>query len=93
MRNRHFDLLEVLEAHPGLLGIGIDEDTAIVVQGNRFEVIGQRYVAIYDNSRVLPNGGGFYFLQPGDRYDLSTREPMRLELGGRAFATTVKKRP
>ena len=75
VRNRHFDLLEITAAKPELLGIGIDEDTAIVVRGNGFEVIGQGYVAIYDNTRVLPNGGGFYFLMPGDRYSLETREP------------------
>ena len=92
VRNRHFDLMEVIAARPELLGIGIDEDTAIVVRGNRFEVIGQGYVAIYDNTRTLPNAGGFYFLQPGDRYDLETREPARLELGGGAFATTVRKK-
>ena len=92
VRNRHFDLLEILEARPELLGIGIDEDTAIVVRGNGFEVIGQGYVAIYDNTRVLPNGGGFYFLMPGDRYNLETREPMRLQLGDGAFTTTVKKK-
>ncbi len=92
VRNRHFDLLEIIEARPELLGIGIDEDTAIVVRGAGFEVIGQRYVAIYDNTRELPNGGSFYFLQPGDRYDLETREPLRREFGGGAFATTVKKK-
>ena len=92
VRNRHFDLLEVIGKRPELLGIGIDEDTAIVVRRNRFEVIGQGYVAIYDNTRTLPNGGTFYFLQPGDRYDLETREALRLELGGGAFATTVRKK-
>ncbi len=92
VRNRHFDLLEIIEARPRLLGIGIDENTAIVVRGNRFEVIGSGYVAIYDNTRVLPNGGGFYFLMPGDRYDLGTREPSRRQFGGDAFGTTVRKR-
>lgn len=92
VRNRHFDLLEIIEARPDLLGIGIDEDTAIVVRGGGFEVIGQRYVAIYDNTRTLPNGGSFYFLMPGDRYDLETREPLRREFGGGAFTTTVRKK-
>jgi cyanophycinase len=32
--NRQFDMLEVIDAHPQLLGIGLDEDTAIVVQGD-----------------------------------------------------------
>ena len=76
-RNRHFDLLEVIEAHPGLLGIGLDENTAIVVRGDWFEVIGKGYVAIYDSAKVVGSGGGFYFLAPGDRYDLSTRQPSR----------------
>ena len=76
-RNRQFDLIEVIRARPGLLGIGIDEDTAIVVQGDRFEVIGGSYVAIYDHERVLDSGGLFYLLSPGDAYDLATREAYR----------------
>jgi len=76
-RNRHFDLLEVVQAYPELLGIGIDEDTAIVVRGDRFDVIGQGYVAIYDSSRHIPPEGGFYFLAPGDQFNLKTREASR----------------
>jgi len=48
VRNRQFDLIEILNAHPELLGIGLDENTAIVVQGDEFEVIGKSFVAIYD---------------------------------------------
>lgn len=76
-RNRHFDLIEVIEAHPDLLGIGLDEDTAIVVEGDRFEVIGQSYAVIYDNQRQITPNGRFYFLAPGDRYDMATREAWR----------------
>lgn len=76
-RNRQFDLLEVVRASPDLLGIGIDEDTAIVVRGDAFEVIGRSYVAIYDHERRLDSGGLFYFLSPGDTYDLATREASR----------------
>ncbi len=76
-RNRQFDLIEIIEAHPNLLGIGIDENTAIVVTGDDFEVIGQSYVAIYDYERQLDSGGKFYFLAPGDRYDLAAREAFR----------------
>ena len=32
-RNRQFDMLEVIDKHPELLGIGLDENTAIVVAG------------------------------------------------------------
>ena len=77
-RNRHFDLLEIIEARPDLLGIGLDEDTAIVVKGDEFEVIGQSYVAIYDHDKMLDSGGRFYFLAPGDRFNVKTREALRL---------------
>jgi len=77
-RNRHFDLLEVMEAHPQLLGIGLDENTALIVQGDDAEVIGQSYVLIYDRGAAVgDHGGPFYFLAPGDRFDLATREPSR----------------
>ena len=77
MRNRQFDLIEVIKARPELLGIGIDENTAIVVQGDRFEVIGQGYVAIYDIQKTIPPNGLFYLLAPGDRFDLRSREASR----------------
>ena len=76
-RNRHFDLLEIVDAHPELLGIGIDEDTAIVVQGDSFEVIGRSYVGIYDTTHVLNPAGRFYLLMPGDRFDLANRAATR----------------
>lgn len=76
-RNRHFDLLEVIDAHPELLGIGLDEDTGIVVQGDRFEVIGSSYVLIYDRNTETSGGGSFYFLAPGDEFDLAERRAMR----------------
>ena len=45
-RNRHFDLIEVIEKFPHLLGVGLDADTGIVVRGDEFEVIGKHRVAI-----------------------------------------------
>lgn len=76
-RNREFDLIPVIEAHPELLGIGLDENTAIVVQGDRFRVIGGSYVAIYDHDATLDSGGRFYFLAPGDVFDLKERRALR----------------
>ena len=88
-RNRQFDLLEVIRARPELLGIGIDEDTAIVVRGDSFEVIGRGYVAIYDYERRLDSGGLFYFLAPGDTYDLATREAFRPQPAQRPLQRVV----
>ena len=76
-RNRQFDLIEVIEAHPELLGIGIDEGTAVVVAGDQFRVIGKSYVAIYDHQHMLDSGGRFYFLRAGDRFDLRARVASR----------------
>jgi cyanophycinase len=39
-RQREPDLLAVIHRHPGLLGIGLDEGTAIVVRQGRADVIG-----------------------------------------------------
>ena len=86
-RNRQFDLVEVVEKHPELLGIGIDEDTAIIVRGDRFEVIGNGYVAIYDHNRRRDSGGLFYLLAPGDRYDLRTAGGRAARVAGRARGT------
>lgn len=77
MRNRQFDLIEVIETHPELLGIGIDEDTALVVQGDRAQVIGRSFVLVYDNQATTGADGKFYFLAPGDRLNLATRESTR----------------
>lgn len=73
-RNRQFDLIEVVEKHPHLLGIGLDEDTALVVMGDVAEVVGRSYVAIYDSTKVTARDGRFYVLGPGDRFDLKKRE-------------------
>ena len=79
-------------AHPHLLGIGIDEDTAIVVRGDRFEVVGQSVVAIYDHQRTLAGEGRFYFLRPGDSYDLKSRQAMRRAFSAEPFEV-VKEEP
>ena len=86
VRNRQFDLIEIIEARPELLGLGIDEDTAIVVTGDDFEVIGQGYVAVYDHDRIVGTNGRFYFLMPGDRFDMKKRQPLRPDDDSEPFA-------
>lgn len=91
-RNRQFDLIPVIEAHPELLGIGIDEDTAIIVQSDRAEVIGQGYVAIYDHGSTVGASGQFYLLRPGDVIDLATRVPRRRVLSEEPFEELLQKK-
>ena len=66
------NLVPVIAAHPNLLGVGIDEGAAIVVQNGSFEVIGNSKVAIYDNADH--DGKRYYFLSAGDHFDLSARK-------------------
>ncbi len=83
-RNRQFDMFDILENRPELLGVGIDENTAIVVQADTLEVIGKSYVLIYDKSfwsregsdlKNLPKENElFYFLKAGDKYNLAERK-------------------
>lgn len=43
-RNRLSRLIEAVRSHPGLIGFGIDEGTAIVVYSNEYRVVGKSYV-------------------------------------------------
>jgi cyanophycinase len=70
-RKRENDMAEVIAAHPELLGVGLYESTAIVVQGNKFEVIGDGKVAITDGKER--EGKNYYLLSAGERFDLKAR--------------------
>lgn len=73
-RKRERDMLAVIAKHPGLLGIGLDESTAIVVEGDRFRVIGPSKVAVYDRAyRPGPDGLPYFFLSAGDAFDMAAR--------------------
>lgn len=83
-RNRQFDMFEVLKEYPNMLGIGIDENTGILVQDHKFKVLGKSYVAIYDGTRwsaerdevyeLEKNSKEFYFLKAGQLYDIKKRK-------------------
>jgi cyanophycinase-like exopeptidase len=74
------------------LGLAIDEDTAVVVQGDEAEVIGSTYALVYDEGfwsregeweRKLPRSNArFYFLKKEDRYDLAARKVIAPEGSG-----------
>jgi cyanophycinase len=54
-RGRSGRLLSALAQYPHQLGIGIDEDTALVVQGEGFEVIGCGAVTVLDAGEATHN--------------------------------------
>jgi cyanophycinase len=69
VRHRECDLARLIARHPGLLGIGIDESTAVIVKKNLMTVIGLGSVLITDG--VEHGSLPFYVLKAGDRFDLA----------------------
>ncbi len=84
-RKRHNRLITLVCEHPHLLGIAIDEATAIVVNPDEtFEVIGNNQVLVYDPTEALDiredKNGNFgitgmkmHLLISGDKFDLKSR--------------------
>lgn len=84
-RNRWDDIDPLIKDHPELIGIGLSENTAIVVHGDRFEVIGAWKVAVHDNTRVYqPWEKPYYVLSAGDVYNLATRKIEKYGIGAAA---------
>lgn len=85
-RKRHNRLLSMALEHPRLLGIGIDESTAIIVNPDRtFDVLGEGTVIVYNPSRVNSiktdkNGNlsghnlQIHILSSGERFDLRSKK-------------------
>jgi len=80
-RKRHNRLISLVLEKPRLLGVGIDESTAIIVRPDLvFEVVGEKQVVVYDARRAKvingPSGllGGhgltLHVLVAGDLFDL-----------------------
>jgi cyanophycinase len=89
-RGRMARLIGAVSQNPRVLGVGIDEDTAMIVEHNRsFRVIGSGAVYVIDAStttysnigeedsdRTLSSFGiTIHMLSQGDRFDLFTRTP------------------
>jgi hypothetical protein len=53
------------------LGIGLSEGTAIIVTGDRFEVMGKWKVAVHDNARLYqPWQKPYFVLEAGDVFNI-----------------------
>jgi cyanophycinase len=84
-RNRWDDLVPVIQKYPKLLGIGLSEATAIIVRGDRFEVMGAWKVAVHDNTRLYqPWEKPYFVLSTGDVYNMKARRVEKLGTGARS---------
>lgn len=83
-RNRWDDLIPVIKKWPDLLGIGLSEATAIIVRGDRFEVMGAWKVAVHDRTRLYqPWEKPYFVLSAGDLYNMKTRKVEKYGIGAR----------
>jgi cyanophycinase len=74
-RKRHPDMLAVMAVHPQLLGIGLDETTAIVVRDNLAEVMGKAEVHFFDTRIKTEDAKPTCVSLPaGKKYDLVARK-------------------
>jgi cyanophycinase len=73
-RRRSSDMTRLMRRYPQILGIGLDEGTAIVVRGAVAETIGRGKVHFYDYRTGSPGGEQDYITaEAGQRYDLVER--------------------
>ena len=90
-RQRQNRLLSVVLEHPGLLGVGVDEETAIWVRPDgTLQVLGESGVMVFDakgaalSRQPRPTGQdllgvrglSLHLLLPGDTFDLNSRRPL-----------------
>ncbi|UBF30032.1 cyanophycinase (plasmid) [Kovacikia minuta CCNUW1] len=89
-RGRLGRLLTALVLQPAVLGVGIDEDTAIIVDGDEFEVVGRGAITVVDESTATHNnlegllkdeaiavcGVKLHILPHGYHFNLKTRQPV-----------------
>lgn len=74
-RRRQADMSSLVNRYPQLLGIGIDERTAIIVQKSLAKVIGEGDVYFYDReSQSSTDQPDFLKVPAGKEYDLAKRE-------------------
>jgi cyanophycinase-like exopeptidase len=72
-RNRQLDLQPVVKRFPSLLGLGLDEGTAIVVHGTTAEVIGRGMLYVHNGRDRAPADTPYVTLRAGEIYNLAQR--------------------
>jgi cyanophycinase len=89
-RGRLGRLISALLIEPAVLGFGIDENTAMIVTDNQFEVVGQGCITVVDESEATHSniddilkdeplavcGAKLHILPHGYKFDLKTRKPI-----------------
>ncbi|MBD1924364.1 cyanophycinase [Microcoleus sp. FACHB-831] len=102
-RGRLGRLISALAQQPAVLGFGIDENTAVIVSDNKFEVIGEGAVTVVDVADLIHTnvgqilkdealaicGAKLHILPDGYRFDLQTRKPILDNVAPSSMQPTV----
>lgn len=102
-RGRLGRLISALAQQPAVLGFGIDENTAILVNDDKFEVVGEGAVTVVDESGITHSnigeilkdealavcGAKLHILPHGYKFDLKTRKPILESATNLAGAVTA----
>jgi cyanophycinase len=89
-RGRLGRLLAALVLQPAVVGLGIDEDTAIIVTGDEFKVVGSGAITVVDETTATHNNlegllkdepialchVKLHILPHGYRFNLKTHQPL-----------------
>ena len=76
-RDRFDDMTGLKKAFPQLIGLGIDEATALIVRGTTMEVVGKSQVAVFDRQPNDPDTDPEYeVVKAGQKYDFKQRRLM-----------------
>ena len=79
-RGRQKDMTQLVNRYPQLLGIGIDEGTALKVNGSTAEVQGRGKAFFYDRRQpVIPGQDDFLALENGHKFHLVERKAIKEE--------------
>lgn len=74
VRQRHNRLFGLIMVNPAMLGIGIDEDTSVLIEDNRnLQVVGATQV-MFVNAKGKDGSMIVNFLKTGERFDLKKRK-------------------
>ena len=66
------DMAQLKHEHPQVVGLGIEDSTALIVHGHVMEVVGENQVAVFEStSRTEPLKPAM--LESGDRYNFKDR--------------------
>jgi cyanophycinase len=75
-RERLDDMVQLKQSHPDLIGLGVDEATALIVRGTTIQVVGQHTVTVFDRNNPQAESPDISVLKSGDRYDFRKHRRM-----------------